>query len=249
MDQDPSSATREMFHKIGRKRPCGKSDSKKPLSKIALKHDPSRIQVGALTSTYPYSIVIEFLNKAITILVVHAEWKLSKIVEKVKRQQASYVLDWPHGRRSHRRPRTFLSEWKSPVAVQISHRGCCLDHSKTLSELGLGPFTHLKAHMFFSSHALPGNERLVKQDAYGNLKTPVNERRLKRGLWDEAADQAHGDQKRQKYNEPLRNIHCHEMLGVEKKLEVTPVNAARYGLHVCDLEELLDNLDLAGENV
>ena len=298
-----------------------------PDSSTTMNHDTSSPSALAMTNDRcPYTIVIEFLNHAITILVVRSTWKVSRIAEKARRQQASYVLDWPHGRRrrygdsvttclrppSSSSSSTFLScppspmnastftapwcsskrsgslggaacllsEWrKPPVAVQISHRGIRLDdHNKTLGEVGIGPFSHVKAHMLFSCDSglgqmataaaatcppQGGDHLSSKQPQQENpwscspIRAPMCRHstggmRRKRGLLDDSRNPPDTKYWTEWTNaKPSTRTIALPSNGVAEKLEVTAANAQRYGLTggVRELEDLLGDLDLAGEGV
>ena len=71
----------------------------------------------------------------------------------------------------------------------------------------------------------------------------ANPRRIKHALAEEDEDEPSLIVKRQKLNDPLRNQHIHRMMNLSAELQTSKKNAARYGLDLEDMEDLLQELD------
>lgn len=199
-----------------------------------------------------YTIDVELLNKNIVVLVVSPDLTIADIADKIRQYQAKCVLEWPHSRgvpSSYCTQVLSLSQWEAPAAVRISRLGTELEFTRTLHELNLGPYSHLQAHMYFSQQS---QRALFRSSVFDELQVPAaTEQRptAKRTMRDEDIDDDREDKKRQKYNEPLRNRHVHHMFGVCRKLELSTINAARYGMDVDDLEDLLRGLEMAADDL
>ena len=202
--------------------------------------------------TLTYDVHVELLNKKIIVLQVSSFSSIGMIIDQIRWHQASNILTWPRarGRRMPKPSNDLLSEWLCPAALRISHHGVFLDDGKSLRELGLGPLTRLQAHMKFSQvgyltiHPCATDPSVHPIKAAMGLWHPS-----KRTAYDRHAEDDGCGRKRQKYNDPQRNKHFHGAYGVDEKLEVSSRNAARYGMDVDDLEDLLDTLELAGDGL
>ena len=82
-----------------------------------------------------------------------------------------------------------------------------------------------------------------QRESLGKINMPgTGQRRIKRAIAPDSDDQSPVVVQRQKFNEHLRNQHIHQMLNTSAKLRISRDNAAYYGLHVDEMEDLLKDL-------
>ena len=185
-------------------------------------------------------IHVKLLTEVIITLEIDPRMAVHDLCDQIRRYHASSSLNWPSSCRASRpSSRAFAVPWDAPAALRLHYYGHDLDDAYTLAQSGIRPGSHLSAHMYFS-----------QRKSLGKINVPeCRQRRVKHAMTEDDADQLCYTGKRQKFNEPLRNQHFHRIFDLRAGLETNRENAARYGLDIGEMEDLLKELDDADKDM
>ena len=237
----------------GPKRSTLSSGTSRQLTKIPIKQDPKQRPIKA--TIHPVRVMLP--NNKLETFWVKQSLKTGTLISRVRKHydyknisSSRLETDYPpHSPHQHqRKPSSFL--W-------LALNGTPLKPNRTIGQSQIKPHTQLQAYIHSSLNGKSNRCRRPKDSNHSSQQEQTRAssksvrlvRGTKRSNESEDLERDHLlDSKRKKFNEPIRNQHNHDMLLVQQKLEISVRNANKYGMSVVELENLLDDLDLADED-